>query len=150
MSIPAQKNKKVWILESLYKTLVSSAKIDPEVLRQEFSDYKDGDEFEHPLFCHNVGADHNKYLRHVHFKPFTPDKAKEWELMYESDYDYKRRTSDCYVLYAEDKRNGYLIIDLLFDPGAHGIWKLRYTKLAKAEEIAENFCVFGAGKLPCQ
>ena len=45
-----------------------------EAIRAEFLVYKLGNEFEHAWFCHDVGADPQKYLRHVHLIPTNPAK----------------------------------------------------------------------------
>ena len=69
------------------------------------------------------------------------------EAIRSADFDdrhkYKLRTSDRYVLYAYEPRHGYLIIDILDDPGAHDIWMARYTKLPAYELAATDFCTYG-------
>lgn len=56
-----------------------------------------------------------------------------------------RRTSDRYLLYAYGgHREGYLLISVIDDPGAHELWAPQNKARRQAlEEIAEAFCVFG-------
>lgn len=114
-----------------------------EDIREEFASYKLGNEFDHQWFCHDVGADPGKYLRHVHFIPTAPQSEAQWLSDFEDRHRYKNRTSDRYVLYACDPRHGYLIIDILDDPGAHDLWKARHTHLPKYELAATDFCTYG-------
>lgn len=140
---------KVWIYEDLFGTLASRG-LDPESLRKAFSDYKQGDESAHKLFCHDVGSDPGCYLRHVHFIPTDSDSQKDWLEMFKDRHKRKRRTSDRYVLYASDASYGFLLIDILDDPGAHNLWKQRRTKLAGYEKVASEFCTFGPQKVSCR
>jgi hypothetical protein len=114
-----------------------------EDIREEFSNYTSGDRLNHPWFCHDVGADPGEYLCHVHLIPTDPENERQWLADFEHSYRYKNRTSDRYVLYACDPRHGYLIIDILDDPGAHDVWKARYTKLPNYELAATDFCTYG-------
>jgi len=56
-----------------------------------------------------------------------------------------RRTSDRYLFYADGgAHKGFLLIDILNDPGAHDIWKPAYRQMLNAwEGIAEQFIFFG-------
>lgn len=140
---------KVWIFGDLFSTLESRG-IAPEFLRESFAAYKSGDEFSHKLFCHDIGSDPRCYLRHVHFIPTDPESQKVWIDLYRDRFKRKRRTSDRYVLYAQDKNYGFLLIDILDDPGAHDLWMQRRTKLAGYEKIASDFCTFGPTKIACE
>jgi len=117
--------------------------LDPELIREEFEKYKSGAEFDHEWFCHDVGSNPREYLRHVHFIPSDLAAEAQWLADFADPHRKARRTSDRYVLYAWDPRHGYLIIDILDDPGAHTLWKQRHKKLPNYELAATNFCTYG-------
>lgn len=135
---------KVYVLAQTYDDFENHALTALiELIREEFSAYKSGGEFDHEWFCHEVGPDPGKFLRHVHFIPTNPADEAEWLTDFQDKHKYRRRTSDRYVLYAHDARHGYLIIDILDDPGAHDLWMARHTKLPKYELAATDFCTYG-------
>lgn len=60
---------------------------------------------------------------------------------------YQPQLSDRYLIYADGGRHGYLIIDLINDPGAHQIWNARFKGIREHwEEVASDFVCLG--KLP--
>jgi len=95
------------------------------------------------LAARGIGADPGHYLRHVHFIPTDAAAEAKWLEDFADKHKKKRRTSDRYVLYASDPKHGYLIIDMLDDPGAHDLWKNRRTKLANYDNAATDFCTYG-------
>lgn len=140
---------KVWILGDLFDTLAPRG-LNSETLRNSFAAYKGGDEFSHKLFCHDIGSDPGCHLRHVHFIPTDPEDLNRWMELFKIPYKRKQRTSDRYVLYAHDKTYGFLLIDILDDPGAHSLWSQRRTTLAGYEKVASNFCTFGPVSMDCR
>lgn len=137
----------VYVLSQTYRELQEKGfeKEVIETIREEFRAYKSGGAFDHPWFCHDVGPDPRKYMRHVHFIPTKEEDETQWLADFDDKHKNKRRTSNRYVLYASDPRHGHLIIDILDDgnPGAHAVWSARRTKLEPYELEATDFCTFG-------
>ncbi|NHZ36019.1 type II toxin-antitoxin system YafO family toxin [Massilia rubra] len=135
----------VFVLAQTYSALLERGFTEEivETIRDEFQYYKSGNEFDHEWFCHDRGADPGSYLSHVHLIPSNPEDEATWLADFENKHKRRHRSSDRYVLYASDPRHGYLIIDILDDPGAHEVWKQRRTKLAGYELAATDFCTFG-------
>ena len=134
------------MLQSLHGALTQRG-IDPEILRGKFSEYKAGDEHRHFWFCHDIGPNLGDELRHVHMFPSQRSDLDRWTEKYNSRGLRKTRTSDRYLLYAHEERHGYLIIDVLDDPGAHDLWKQRRTNLKGYEQTAWEFAVNGTKNL---
>ena len=132
----------VWILDDLHSELIQR-QIDPEFIRARFTQYLSGDEFSDYWFCHRVGPDPRCYLHHVHFLPTVQADKDEWDRRWKSRGLRKTRTSDRYILFAQHPQHGTALIDLLLDPGSHGLWQQRRTKLAGYETVATDFCTFG-------
>lgn len=123
---------------------LSAAELDPNQLMVDFSEWKDHDPDEHYLFGKDGFNAGSNNLRHVHIVPlFVATDQEKWDHAWESRHG--RRTSDRYLFYADGgKREGFLLIDILDDPGAHTIWMPAYRGTRQFwEDIAEQFIVFG-------
>lgn len=116
----------------------------PGALKESFLSYiQAGDSYE---FGKDVGGGPKSHLRHVHMVPVScPDALEKWKRDYEN---YTRCTSDRYLFYAvREPVISYLLIEHVFDPGAHEIWEPRNKRgLAAMEAIAEDFYIFN--KIP--
>lgn len=133
----------VRIVSSLEARLIANG-LDPNQLLQDFSSWKDSSD---PDSCYIFGKDafnmNSTRLRHVHMVPlFSNDDQEKWNLAWRR---FSRRTSDRYLFYADGGvREGYLLIDILDDPGAHTIWSPANKQiLSNWEEIAEKFIIYG-------
>lgn len=106
-----------------------------------FSEWKRGDEYASYWFGQTKTENG---LTHSHMAPFSPGQDMEtWNLFWDKRQPHRRR-SDCYVLYAFDPIHGYLLIDVLFDPGAHALWKpAAKQQLNDYESVADNFIFAG-------
>jgi hypothetical protein len=77
-------------------------------------------------------------LSHVHLHPTLtdPESLERWRF---------RGTSDRNLFYVDSRAHGYLLIDIVGDPGAHDMWKpTQAKKLGDWTEVAEAFCLGGA------
>lgn len=136
---------KVQISSQLLTALTASGQ-SPELLMSKFSEWKLGDPDDHYWFGRDVKGSSGLY--HVHMVPRNDlNKKKQWDISWGRP-GYSKRDSDRYLLYANGgPRLGYLLIDLLEDPGAHGLWAgSQKSRLAALELVADNFIY--AGKVP--
>jgi hypothetical protein len=115
--------------------------LSPELLIQRFKAWKAGDEYSSYWFGQTKTE---RQLTHTHMAPVSEGEEKQaWDRYWKKNQAHKRR-SDCYVLYAYDKLHGYLLIDVLFDPGAHALWKPQAkNQLHHYEIVADNFIYAG-------
>lgn len=109
--------------------------LSKELLAQRFREWIDagGDDRCSKWFA-TTKIDPQTQVSHVHMAPVQPctDTDNWFELWDLGDpaktakpkpYRRSERTSDCYLMYAfGGDRHGYLLIDVLFDPGAHDLW----------------------------
>lgn len=115
--------------------------LDPQVLLDDFSDWKDGPPDDHYEFGQDVLGIGSRYLRHVHMAPLND--ALAWRVWDNAWRRRGRRTSDRYLFYADGgAREGFLLIAAIDDPGAHAIWQ-QLAVVVQWEAIANDFCVFG-------
>ena len=119
--------------------------LSPGLLKQRFSDWKDGDEYSSYWFGRD-STDPQTKLSHVHLVPLNDQVAlAEWDRFWRKPRECHRRRSDCYLMYACDAKHGHLLIALLADPGAHNLWKPSHRQLLTSfETVAENFIFAGA------
>lgn len=131
---------KVQLASQLITALTASGQ-DPEELKSNFTEWKSGEPEEHYWFSRDVKGDLG--LFHAHLIPRNDlEKRSQWD----SDWgDYRKRRSDRYLLYANGGlRYGYLLIDVIEDPGAHDLWtSAQRRRLSNFETIADNFTYFG-------
>jgi hypothetical protein len=118
-----------------------SGSLTPEKLIERFINWKSGEEYSSYWFGHNKIENG---LTHVHMAPVTDGDSKtKWNYWWLNNRPHLRR-SYCYLLYAYDKLYGYLLIDVLFDPGAHNLWKPNAKQqLENYETVADNFIYNG-------
>ena len=132
---------KVFVGSVLSKHL---AAIDPTAeatLITDFSEWKSGDEFEHPIFCHDQVENG---LHHVHMVPLNKiEDLKKWDAQMVKKHTRHKRRSDRYLLFADGGRFGYLLIQILDDPGAHALWKNK-AALKNYLTVADNFIFNGS------
>lgn len=96
----------------------------------------------------NIGS---QYVRHAHMIPINDaNNLALWKKIHAKNQKYNRhqhQLSDRYLIYANGGRYGYLIMDIINDPGAHQIWASRFKAVRdRWEEIASDFVCLG--KLP--
>jgi len=118
---------------------------DPGQLLSDFEAWKAGREDDSYIFGHDSLGIGSKYLYHTHMVPLNDQVALDlWDKVWERGRG--RRTSDRYLLYAYGgPREGYLLIAVIDDPGAHELWAPKNNgQRAALEEVAEDFCVFGS------
>ena len=114
---------------------------DPNDLIADFQDWKTGAPDNSYTFGEDLLGIGSSYLYHAHMVPVTVAAdltrwSKAWS-------QRKKRTSDRYLFYANGgMREGYLLIALIDDPGAHAIWQ-NQTALQDLEQVADDFCVYG-------
>lgn len=132
----------VKITSQLHQKL-ESTNLKPDLLIRRFSDWKDQGEDSSYWFGQDK-TDPKTELSHAHMAPVTSGPPKdEWDSFWRKKQVWRRR-SDCYVLYVHHKRLGYLLIDVLFDPGAHSLWMPASKQLLENYEIvADNFLFNG-------
>ena len=119
--------------------------LNPDVILSDFACWKDGEDDSCYIFSHDVQNIRSKFLRHAHMIPVNDAKAlKQWNYFWTKDRPHKRRSDRC-VIYADGgSTNGFLVIALIADPGAHEIWEpSAQIKREKWEKIADNFIHFG-------
>ena len=115
--------------------------LTPQDLITDFQDWKSGHPDDHYLFGHDVRGIGSAYLLHAHMAPLTITADKvTWDAAWQK---CRKRTSDRYVFYADGgSREGYLLVAVIDDPGAHAIWQ-NAVAVSDFEQVAEDFCVFG-------
>jgi hypothetical protein len=127
---------KVQLTSQLITALASTGQ-SPALLQAKFTEWKSSEPDEHYWFSREVIGDFG--LLHVHMIPQNePERRKQWE----SDWkNYRKRRSDRYLIFANGgPRLGYLLIDLIEDPGAHLLWeRSQKSKLSALERLADNF-----------
>nr|CBA26550.1 hypothetical protein Csp_E36380 [Curvibacter putative symbiont of Hydra magnipapillata] len=123
---------------------LQGSQLTPNLLITRFKEWKLGGEYGSYWFGQTKTEND---LTHTHMAPVTPGETKDkWDYFWSQRQPHRRR-SDCYVLYAYEKNHGYLLIDVIFDPGAHDLWKPEAKQqLLNYEIVADNF-VF-AGTVP--
>lgn len=117
---------------------------DPGQLLSDFEEWKAGHPDDSYIFGHDSLGIGTKYLYHAHMVPLNVQaELQEWDKVWERGRG--RRTSDRYLLYAYGgAREGYLLVAVIDDPGAHQLWAPQNRALrANLEQVAEDFCVFG-------
>ncbi|NHZ60913.1 hypothetical protein [Massilia genomosp. 1] len=103
------------------------------------------------VFGRDIANTGSRYVRHVHMIPVNlVDDLAVWKNIYAKNKKFKSnrpQLSDRYLIYADGGRYGYLIIDMINDPGAHEIWTARFKRVRDEwEEIASDFVCLG--KIP--
>lgn len=130
-------------LTTALQTQLSDGGLSADTLRQDFSDWKDGLEDDSYFFGKDALNIKSSVLRHVHMVPlFVPEDQQRWDHAWAH---HRKRTSDRYLFYADGGlASGFLLIALLDDPGAHGIWASQYrTVLMAWDAVADAFIHFG-------
>lgn len=114
-----------------------------DTLAQEFAAWKAGGEDDHYDFGKDGLGINSKVLCHVHMVPKNVRGAQDaWDKAWAR---YGRRTSDRYLFYAYGgPRLGWLLLDVIDDPGAHKVWEdeQRDYRL-QLEAWAQAFVDFG-------
>ena len=110
---------KVQLASQLITALISTGQ-SPALLQAKFAEWKSSEPDEHYWFSREVIGDFG--LLHVHM---IPQNETERRKQCESDWkNYRKRRSDRYLIFANGgPRLGYLLIDLIEDPGAHLLWE---------------------------
>lgn len=124
--------------------LAESLGNDQAKINQLVSDFKawklkGGGDDDHKIFARDGGNRDEPAVRHVHLMPTSNRKERiKWINAYQN---YSKRTSDIYLIYADGTPTyGYLLIDVLHDPGAHGIWKSSYKSTRSIWQVmADEF-----------
>lgn len=57
-------------------------------------------------------------LRHVHLPPINDDESEQWMRYHELG---KRKTSDCFLMYASDRYYKHVLLYVLPEPEAHAV-----------------------------
>ncbi|RYE68581.1 MAG: hypothetical protein EOO81_09275 [Oxalobacteraceae bacterium] len=79
-------------------------------------------------------VDGNRVLRHVHLVPENDlDALARWNRDWER---YSRRSSDTALVYAQDQLYGCLLIQVLWEPGAH---EVSLMKTQQHRELMNGF-----------
>jgi hypothetical protein len=132
---------KVHVTSQLGAQLLAVSRNAESVLVGKFTEWKSGLEDGHYWFSQNKLGD-DGLLFHVHLIPNNEVVARQvWNRLWRGPpkRPWKRR-SDRYLLYADGKRHGYLLIALLEDPGAHELWLPSNRKLLQDfVVVADNF-----------
>jgi len=132
---------KVHVTSQLSAQLLAVSQHAESVLVRKFIEWKSGLEDGHYWFSQNKLGD-DGLLFHVHLIPKNePAARREWDRFWRGPPVRPwRRRSDRYLLYADGKRHGYLLIALLEDPGAHDLWlPLNRNLLQDFVVVADNF-----------
>ncbi|MGB4584776.1 MAG: type II toxin-antitoxin system YafO family toxin [Rhodoferax sp.] len=132
---------KVHVTSQLSAHLLAVSQHAESVLVRKFTEWKSGPDDGHYWFSQNKRGD-DGLLFHVHLIPNNePAARKEWDRLWRGPPVRPwRRRSDRYLLYADGKRHGYLLIALLEDPGAHDLWQpLNRKMLEDFVVVADNF-----------
>ncbi|MDQ1922150.1 hypothetical protein [Massilia pseudoviolaceinigra] len=103
------------------------------------------------VFGRDVANMGSRYARHAHMVPVNDaDKLALWKKTWAKNRKHnsnQHQLSDRYLIYADGGRYGYLIIDIINDPGAHKVWTAKFTAVRDMwEEIASDFVCLG--KIP--
>jgi len=127
---------KVHVTSQLQAQLMAVGPHAQSLLIQKFVEWKNGPEDGHYWFSQNKLGDDGR-LFHVHLIPSNESEARQqWDRLWRRPPVRPwRRRSDRYLLYADGKRHGYLLIALLEDPDAHNLW------LTANKKILQNFVV---------
>ena len=118
---------------------LSATSLAPSLLIERFSFWKENGQDSSYWFGRDQ-TDPATQLSHAHMAPVTPGADKDgWDEAW-SKRQHGKRKSDGYVLYTHHSRYGYLLIDVLFDPGAHDLWIPSHKQqLIGYETVADNF-----------
>ena len=114
-----------------------------DALATEFAIWKSGHEDDHYDFGKDGLGIRSKVLYHVHMVPKNVVEAEEaWDKAWER---YGKRTSDRYLFYAYGgPRLGWLLLDVIDDPGAHLAWEDEFREYRQQLETwAQAFTDFG-------
>jgi len=130
-------------LTSQLEAQLTGTPFPPLLLQQQFSKWKNGDEYGSYLFSRDK-TDPQTKLSHAHMVPVNDLQAlAAWDEHWKKRRPH-RRLSDRYVVYTHDPRHGYLLIALIGDPGAHALWTpAGKPLLANFETVADNFIFNG-------
>lgn len=133
---------KVKVSSELSSRLAAIGPTAEQTLIKDFTAWKSGkDEFGHYFFSRDKVE---KGLRHVHIVPKNNSvDLATWNRLWKARRPHLRR-SDRYLLYAHDNTHGYLLIQIIDDPGAHNLWQPKNRAvLERYEIVADNFCFNG-------
>lgn len=132
---------KVAVAPALQEKLLSQG-LDPQVLLEDFKLWKSGDDEDDSYIFARDGLNRNsKYLAHAHMLPTLEDALNSWNFAWTK---HRKRTSDRYLFYVDGGLvYGYLLLDIVDDPGAHNVWKNEPSKMAALERAAEQFFLSG-------
>lgn len=123
---------------------LTSCGLDPEILQADFIDWKSGDEDGSYFFARDGLNRDSKYLAHAHILPTIQDALDKWNSAWSK---HRKRTSDRYLFYVDGGLLfGYLLLDIVDDPGAHHVWKSEPARVKALEQAAEQF--FMSGRMP--
>jgi hypothetical protein len=114
-----------------------------DALAAEFALWKSGGEDDHYDFGKDGLDLRSKVLYHVHLVPKNVPEAQDaWDKAWER---YGKRTSDRYLFYAYGgQRLGWLLLDVIDDPGAHEVWEDAFREYRQQLEAwAQDFTDFG-------
>jgi hypothetical protein len=142
---------KIHLSSDLHQRFASLGE-DPDRLVHEFEKWKgDPDGRQTIIFGRDVANTGSRYVRHAHMIPMNDaDNLALWKKIYAKNKkynSYQPQLSDRYLIYANGGRYGYLMMDIINDPGAHRIWTARFKAVRDHwEEVATDFVCLG--KLP--
>jgi hypothetical protein len=117
-----------------------------DALVEEFAAWKSSGEDDHYDFGKDGLGLGTKVLFHVHMVPLNvPEDHERWDKAWKR---HGRRTSDRYLFHAfGGARLGWLLLDIVDDPGAHKVWDPEHRAVrAQLEAWAEAFTA--TGRLP--
>lgn len=111
---------RVRFTSSLKAKLDASSAQVAATIKAEFLQWKANPQVDHPFFGKDGFNRGSTKVRHVHLRPTIVKKEREWDVKFT---DQRKRTSDRYLFYVDGGfSQGYLLIDIIDDPGAHKIW----------------------------
>jgi hypothetical protein len=118
--------------------LAASAGIDVAQLKIDFQNYKSGKEYDHEFFGKDSLCINSTVLHHVHIIPTDLVEFNRWIFNFEH---YRKCTSDRFLYYSCGP-GGYLLIDIVNDPGGHASLKNKEV-MANLELVAAHFAIYG-------
>lgn len=127
--------------------------LDPDQFVLEFAEWKSsGSDGEFDYFYFGKDSEYARpmingvrVLRHVHLAPFDDTAGfAEWNRDWRK---YRRRKSDTALVYADGGRHGFLLIAILWEPGAHEVAEMKTQESADAmngfANVADQFIFDG-------
>ena len=126
------------LLAKLTELNLSSAQ-----LLEDFLEWKSSDEEDSSYFFAKDGLNRgSKHLAHAHILPTVSADRAAWDFAYER---FRKRTSDRYLFYVDGGFSyGYLLLDIVADPGAHAVWDTHPNNMKALEAAAEAFFFHGS------